>query len=98
MDELEKEEIKEEPIKEEKVEVINNSMKEESPKEKYHSFKAFARASHVAYGLITYIIIGVVAGYFLDKYFPGHNWMAISILAFTFLGIIDFYRNLLRLK
>ena len=79
-------------------EVIRDSMKKEDPKEKYHSFKAFARASHVAYGLITFIIVGVVIGYFLDRYFPGHKWMAISILVFTFLGIVDFYRNLLRLK
>ena len=79
-------------------EVIRDSMKKEDPKEKYHSFKAFARASHIAYGLITFILVGVVIGYFLDHYFPGHKWMAISILVFTFLGIIDFYRNLLRLK
>lgn len=79
-------------------EVIRDSMKKEDPKEKYHSFKAFARASHIAYGLITFIIVGVVVGYFLDKYFPGHKWMAVSILVFTFLGIADFYRNLLRLK
>ena len=79
-------------------EVIRDSMKKEDPKEKYHSFKAFARASHIAYGLITFILVGVVIGYFLDRYFPGHKWMAISILVFTFLGIVDFYRNLLRLK
>lgn len=79
-------------------EVIRDSMKKEDPKEKYHSFKAFARASHIAYGLITFILVGVVIGYFLDHYFPGHKWMAISILVFTFLGIVDFYRNLLRLK
>ena len=79
-------------------EVIRDSMKKEDPKEKYHSFKAFARASHIAYGLITFILVGVVIGYFLDRYFPGHKWMAVSILVFTFLGIVDFYRNLLRLK
>ena len=79
-------------------EVIRDSMKKEDPKEKYHSFKAFARASHIAYGLITFILVGVAIGYFLDRYFPGHKWMAISILVFTFLGIVDFYRNLLRLK
>ena len=96
------EEIKKE--KKEKIEennekeVIRDSMKKEDPKEKYHSFKAFARASHIAYGLITFILVGVVIGYFLDRYFPGHKWMAISILVFTFLGIVDFYRNLLRLK
>lgn len=78
-------------------EVIRDSMKKEDPKEKYHSFKAFARASHVAYGLLTFILVGVVVGYFLERYF-GHKWMAVSILVFTFLGIVDFYRNLLRLK
>lgn len=89
---------KEENKENKEQKVITGSMKKEDPKEKYHSFKAFARASHIAYGLITFIIVGVVIGYLLDHYFPGHKWMAVSILVFTFLGIIDFYRNLLRLK
>ena len=43
------------------VETIEgSSMKEESPKEKYHSFKAFSRVSSIIYAFITTIIMGIV--------------------------------------
>ena len=81
------------------VETIEgSSMKEESPQEKYHSFKAFSRISSIIYSFITTIIMGVVLGYFFDKWFEGDSRMLIMIVIFTAIAIYNFYRGLLRLK
>ena len=52
----------------------------------------------IIYGFIMTIIIGIVAGYFLDKYVEGANWMLICIIVFFVIGIFNFYRALLRYK
>lgn len=70
----------------------------EDPKEKYRSLKAFSKISNIIYGFIMTIIIGIVAGYFLDKYVEGVNWMLICIIVFFVIGIFNFYRALLRYK
>lgn len=81
------------------VETIEgSSMKEESPKEKYHSFKAFSRVSSIIYAFITTIIMGIVLGYFCSRWFESDSWMLIMIVTFTSIAIYNFYRGLLRLK
>lgn len=70
----------------------------EDPKEKYHSFKAFSRVTNIIYSFIATLILGLVLGYFLKKHFENDCLMVISIVVFSLIGIINFYRYLLRLK
>ena len=70
----------------------------EDPKEKYRSIKSFFKITNIIYTFIMTIIIGIIVGYFMDKYVEGSNWMLISILVFFAIGIINFYRQLLRFK
>ena len=78
--------------------IEGSSLKEESPKEKYHSFKAFSRVSSIIYSFITTIIMGIVLGYLFNKWFDNDNFMVIMIVIFSFIAIYNFYRGLLRLK
>lgn len=81
------------------VETIEgSSLKEESPKEKYHSFKAFSRVSSIVYSFITTMLMGVLFGYLFNKWFDNDNFMVIMIVIFSFIAIYNFYRGLLRLK
>ena len=75
-----------------------NSPIKEDPKEKYRSIRAFSKISNIIYTFICTIIIGIVVGYFMNKYVEGANWMLISILVFFAIGIFNFYRALLRYK
>ena len=78
--------------------IEGSSLKEESPKEKYHSFKAFSRVSSIIYSFITTIIMGIVLGYLFEKWFENDIWMVVMIVGFTIVAIYNFYRGLLRLK
>ena len=78
--------------------IEGSSMKKEDPKEKYRSFKAFSRVSSIIYSFIVTVLMGIILGYFFDKWFAGDNWMLIMIVTFVFIATFNLYRGLLRLK
>lgn len=72
-------------------------MRKEDPKEKYKSFKAFAKVSGLALELVTTILIGVVLGSYLDRKFDKGFFTIIGIIVFTLLACYNFFRTLTRL-
>ncbi|MDD2492970.1 MAG: AtpZ/AtpI family protein [Bacilli bacterium] len=72
-------------------------MRKEDPKEKYKSFKAFAKVSGLALELVTTILIGVVLGSYLDRKFDKDFFTIIGIIVFTLLACYNFFRTLTRL-
>ncbi|MDD3348832.1 MAG: AtpZ/AtpI family protein [Bacilli bacterium] len=72
-------------------------MRKEDPKEKYKSFKAFAKVSGLALELVTTILIGVVLGSYLDRKFDQDFFTIIGIIVFTLLACYNFFRTLTRL-
>ncbi len=70
----------------------------DSNKERFHSFKSFARVNSIIYTFLTTIILGIVIGYILDRNFDGDYWMLGSIIVSFIIGGYTFFRQLLRLK
>lgn len=99
---MENKDKKETAVQDEDVIVVDkiegSSMKEESPQEKYHAFKAFSRISSLIYVFITTILMGIVLGYFFNKWFEGDSYMLIMIILFTAVASFNLYRGLLRIK
>ncbi|HKM29349.1 MAG TPA: AtpZ/AtpI family protein [Bacilli bacterium] len=72
-------------------------MQGEDPKEKYKSFKAFAKVSGIALELVTTILIGVLLGSYLDAKFEKDFFTIIGIVLFTLFACYNFFRTLTRL-
>ena len=44
------------------------------------------------------VLMGTVLGYFFNKWFEGNNWILICTLVFFLIAIVNFYRQLLRIR
>lgn len=72
-------------------------MQGEDPKDKYKSFKAFAKVSGMALELVTTILIGVLLGTYLDNKFDKDFFTIIGIILFTLIACWNFFRTMMRL-
>ncbi|MDD3171982.1 MAG: AtpZ/AtpI family protein [Bacilli bacterium] len=72
-------------------------MQGEDPKDKYKSFKAFAKVSGMALELVTTILIGVLLGTYLDNKFDKNFFTIIGIILFTLIACWNFFRTMMRL-
>ena len=62
-------------------------------KEKFKHSESMGIAYLMGVHLVSGVIVGIVIGYYLDKYFETKPWLT---LVFLVLGIIAGYRNLFR--
>lgn len=62
-------------------------------KKKIRQFQFLGSASIIGIHLVSGVIVGLVAGYYLDKYFGTRPWLTLLFLIF---GIIAGYRNMFR--
>lgn len=64
----------------------------------YKDLKVYNMVMSNIWKLLTFILIGILGGYLLNKYAKYHdiNYMLISILFFSIIGIIDFFVSIIR--
>jgi len=62
-------------------------------KKKNKHFQALGLASMMGIHLVSGVIVGMVMGFYLDKYFGTKPWLMLLFLIF---GIIAGYRNMFR--
>lgn len=63
----------------------------------YKDLKVYNMVMSNIWKLLTFILIGILGGYLLNKYATYHdvNYMLISILFFSTIGIIDFFVSII---
>lgn len=64
----------------------------------YKDLKVYNMVMSNIWKLLTFILIGIFAGHLLNKYAKYHdiNYMLISILFFSTVGIVDFFISIIR--
>ncbi len=64
----------------------------------YKDLKLYNIVMSNIWQLITIILFGILAGYLLEKYSTNEkiNFMLISIIVFSFIGIINFFVSIIR--
>lgn len=64
----------------------------------YKDLKLYNMVMSNIWKLITFILLGILAGYLLDKYATYHdiNYMLFSILLFVIIGVTDFFVSIIR--
>ena len=75
-----------------------NTKETEERKERIRTVKTYSRVINMFSSFIFTILLGVVIGYFCNKWFEGDNWIVICILVFFLIGVVNFYRQLLKIK
>ncbi len=74
-------------------------MKKKKDKDKiYKDIKLYNMVMSNIWKLITFVLIGILGGYILNKKAKYHdiNYMLFSILFFTIIGIVDFFISIIR--
>lgn len=64
----------------------------------YKDLKIYNMVMSNIWKLITFILLGILAGYLLNKYAKYHdiNYMLFSILLFVIIGVTDFFVSIIR--
>lgn len=79
-------------------EVIKKEKEKEKIKERYKSIRHYTKIMSIISNLIGTILLGIIVGYFLEKYTDNNIWMALSIIGFSLFGIVSFYISVVKFK
>ena len=70
----------------------------EERKDRIRAIKGYSQVINMFLSFISTMIVGVVLGFFFNKWFAGDNWILICTLAFFLIAIVNFYRQLLKIR
>lgn len=79
-------------------EVIKREEEKKKIKERYRSIRNYTKITSIICNLIGTILLGILVGYFLEKYTENSLWMALSIIGFSLFGIVSFYISVVKFK
>ena len=70
----------------------------EERKERLRTIKGYTTVINMFVSFMVTILIGVIVGFFFNKWFAGDNWIVICTLSFFLIAIVNFYRQLLKIR
>ena len=70
----------------------------EERRERIRAIKGYSTVISMFTRFIVTILMGVILGFFFNKWFAGDNWIVICTLSFFLIAIVNFYRQLLKIR
>lgn len=61
-------------------------------------FKSYSKIITISLNLVVTIILGVIVGYYLDRWLETKYWIVICIFLFAGIAMFNFFREILKVK